>query len=146
MRQYKRPESVLIVVYTVCAQVLLLQRQYPQHFWQSVTGSMHWDEPTPLLTAQRELKEETGLNADGLSDCQRFQQFIIQPPWRCHYPPNVTMNREHVFRLCLPHPVPITLNPQEHCAFTWLSRMEAAQRTVSWTNRDAILTYVPESE
>lgn len=144
MDQYKRPESVLVVVYTVCAQVLLLQRQHPRHFWQSVTGSMHWDELNPRLTAQRELKEETGLNADGLSDCQRFQQFLIQPPWQRRYPPDVRVNREHVFRLCLPHSLPITLNPQEHCAFIWLPRIEAAQRTASWTNRDAILMCVPE--
>ncbi len=144
MNQYKRPESVLVVVYTVCAQVLLLQRQHPQNFWQSVTGSMHWDESNPLLPAQRELKEETCLNADGLSDCQCFHEFLIQPPWRCRYAPDVTVNREHVFKLRLSHPVPITLNPQEHCAFVWLPQAEAAQRTASWTNRDAILTCVPE--
>ncbi len=144
MDQYKRPESVLVVVYTVCAQVLLLQRQHPQHFWQSVTGSMYWDETNPLLTAQRELQEETGLSAAGLNDCQCFHEFLIQPPWQCRYPPDVTVNREHVFRLCLPHPVAITLNPQEHSAFIWLSRAEAAQRTGSWTNRAAILTWVPE--
>ena len=40
--QYKRPESVLVLVYTMNKQVLLLRRRRFHHFWQSVSGSLEW--------------------------------------------------------------------------------------------------------
>ena len=57
---YKRPESVLVVVYTATGKVLLLRVQ-PPYFWQSVTGSLRWGEREPRAAAARELREETGL-------------------------------------------------------------------------------------
>ncbi|HXK57741.1 MAG TPA: dihydroneopterin triphosphate diphosphatase, partial [Gammaproteobacteria bacterium] len=36
--RYKRPESILLVVYTQTAEVLMLKRTRPAQFWQSVTG------------------------------------------------------------------------------------------------------------
>ena len=58
--QYKRPESVLVVIYTISGEVLLLERRQPAGFWQSVTGSLAWDE-APREAAIREVSEETGL-------------------------------------------------------------------------------------
>ena len=58
MAAYKRPESVLIVVYTAACEVLMLRRVEPSDFWQSVTGSLEWDE-SPMGAACRELVEET---------------------------------------------------------------------------------------
>ncbi|MGD8932832.1 MAG: NUDIX domain-containing protein, partial [Chromatiales bacterium] len=49
---YKRPESVLVVVYTAGGEVLLLRRTRPRDFWQSVTGSLHWGE-SPRQAARR---------------------------------------------------------------------------------------------
>ena len=60
---WKRPESVLVVVYTAADEVLVLLRRQPPDFWQSVTGSLRWDETHPLDAARRELREETGLDA-----------------------------------------------------------------------------------
>ncbi len=38
---YKRPESVLVVIYAKSSgRVLMLQRRYNSEFWQSVTGSL----------------------------------------------------------------------------------------------------------
>ena len=41
-RRYKRPESVLVVVYTRSNEILALRRKQPNYFWQSVAGSLEW--------------------------------------------------------------------------------------------------------
>ncbi|MGW8310783.1 MAG: NUDIX domain-containing protein, partial [Thiogranum sp.] len=46
-RSYKRPESVLVVIYTASGEVLMLERQQPAGYWQSVTGSLEWGEDAP---------------------------------------------------------------------------------------------------
>lgn len=146
MTIYKRPESVLIVVYTMVGDILLLNRVQPEGFWQSVTGSMHWEETEPLVTARRELQEETGLQGDYLDiiDCETTSQFPIMTKWGRRFAPSVTHNTEHVFRLQLPEQVPITLNPAEHSEYEWLSRSAALDKVSSYTNRDAILQFVPD--
>lgn len=138
--RYKRPESVLVVVYTLTDEVLVLRRCQPPDFWQSVTGSLHWEEADPLDTARRELFEETGLDA-GLDfiACGVLNRFPILPAWRQRYAPDATENLEHVFRVCLPKQQPIVLNPIEHSEYVWLPRTVAADRVTSYTNRDAIL-------
>ncbi|HHW76816.1 MAG TPA: dihydroneopterin triphosphate diphosphatase [Xanthomonadaceae bacterium] len=137
---YKRPESVLVVVYTAAGEVLVLRRCQPPDFWQSVTGSLRWEETNPLDAARRELCEETGLG-DGVEvvACGTINRFPILPPWRHRYAPNVTENIEHVFRILLPERRPIVLNPAEHLEYEWLPRAVAVARVTSWTNRDAIL-------
>ena len=55
------------------------------------------------------------------------------------YPPGTTHNIERVFGLLLPEPQPVTLAPAEHTGFEWLPWREAAEKCVSWSNRDAIL-------
>ena len=137
---WKRPESVLVVVYTVAGEVLVLRRRQPPDFWQSVTGSLRWDEPDPLDAARRELREETGLGDEAeIVACNVINRFPILPPWRHRYAPAVVENVEHVFRVCLPERWPVTLNPAEHGAYEWLPQKAAASRVASWTNRDAIL-------
>lgn len=143
-KPYKRPESVLVVIHTVAADVLLLRRVQPPDFWQSVTGSLRWDEHDPLVTARRELAEETGLSGEAIVDCRFNQRFPIKPEWRARYAPGVTENLEHVFRLMLPAPLQVTLNPHEHSEYLWLPRAAAAAKTASWTNREAILRFVSE--
>ena len=137
---YKRPESVLVVVYTAADEVLVLLRRQPPDFWQSVTGSLRWNETNPLDAAQRELWEETGLGDEvGVVDCGAINRFPILSAWRHRYAPNVAENVEHVFRVLLPERRPILLNPAEHGEYQWLPRAMAAAKVASWTNRDAIL-------
>lgn len=138
--RYKRPESVLVVVYTVEGDVLVLRRRQPADFWQSVTGSLHWQETDPLTTARRELREETGLgDAVTVEPCGIINRSPILPSWRHRYAADVTENIEHVFRVELPEQSTIVLNPDEHSEWLWLPRAAAACRVSSWTNREAIL-------
>ena len=131
-----------MLIYTDTGDVLLLERLNPTGFWQSVTGSLAWDE-TPLQTAEREVAEETGLNVSGrLIDCETVNRYPILPAWRPRYDPDVDHNTEHVFRITYSHRPDIQLNPDEHHTFRWLCRDEAARLASSKTNQDAILRYV----
>jgi len=136
-RKYKRPESVLVVVYTRAGQVLLLRRADGPDYWQSVTGSMHWDDEQPRAAA---LREETGITADpqALSDWHTSNRYSIFPEWRYKYAPGTNENTEHTFSLELPEAVAVTLTAAEHTDYRWLPFAAAAQRAFSWTNRDAI--------
>ncbi len=140
---YKRPESVLVVVYARDASVLLLRRRHPVSFWQSVTGSLEWGE-APVQAAHREISEETGLSSYELVDCYESHTFEIFPMWRHLYATGVTQNLEHVFRLCLAKPVDVELDETEHDTFLWLGKNEALRQVSSYTNRDAILLWVPD--
>jgi len=136
---YKRPESVLVVVYSRGGKVLLLRRADHPEFWQSVTGSMKWEESLPRRAAERELKEETGLDPEaGLQGLDLTFRYEILAQWRYRYAPEVTENLEHVFALELPVEVDVTLNPAEHTDYTWLNVKEALTKATSWSNRDAI--------
>lgn len=120
----------------------MLKRTDHPDFWQSVTGSLAWDE-SPPQTARRELEEETGLVREDLVDHQRTFEFEILERWRHRFAPGVTHNLEHLFSLQISEAIDITLNPFEHSAFVWLPRDLAAKKAWSWTNRDAILQLVP---
>ncbi len=137
--RYQRPESVLVVVYTTEGDVLLLNRVRPAGFWQSVTGSLEWDE-LPMQAAVRELYEETGIQTDHLNDCHLQHSFPILPAWRDRFAADVTENTEHVFTLLLDAPHAVQLNPEEHSQYQWLPISEAAAKVFSWTNRDVILS------
>ena len=139
---YKRPESVLVVIYTKNAQVLMLERLYPRGFWQSVTGSLLEGE-LAIDAARRELEEETGLSG-ALISTGIENTFPIVAEWRARYAPDVFENHEFVFSLQLESADKVRLNPDEHVSQCWLPREQAAEKASSWTNRDAILALVPE--
>ena len=134
---FKRPESVLVVIHTPDAQVLLLERCHPPGWWQSVTGSLQEGE-TPADAAARELAEETGIDARGLRDLSLEARFPIHPEWRHRYEPGVTENLEHAFALGLPGRVRVRLAEGEHERCEWLPAAAAVERAASWTDRQAI--------
>ena len=137
---FKRPESVLVVVYTQAGQTLLLNRVPPRSFWQSVTGSLKWNQETSLQAAQRELQEETGIDAslDNIRNWNRSFKFTIFPEARHKYPAGVTENIEHVFSLRLPEVVRVEIQPAEHTEYCWVDLDEAVEMVWSWTNREAL--------
>jgi len=137
--KYKIPVSVLVLVHTPELKVLLLERADRPGFWQSVTGSQHEGESL-AETAVRELREETGLDAAcyGLTDWHKQNRFEIYRTWRSRYAPGVTHNLEHVFGLCVPQELPVTLEPREHLRYEWISWEAAAKKVFSWTNVEAI--------
>ncbi|KQN68011.1 dihydroneopterin triphosphate diphosphatase [Rahnella rivi] len=141
---YKRPESILCVIYARnTGRVLMLQRKDDPNFWQSVTGSLE-DGESPNQTTQREVMEEVGIDIAGenltLQDCHRCEDFEIFAHLRHRYAPGVTRNKEHWFCLALPdeREVPLT----EHHAYRWLDKPAAAALTVSPSNQQAIEEFV----
>ncbi len=141
-RDYKRPESVLVVIYTKAGNVLLMERRQPEGYWQSVTGSLEWDEQ-PHDAAIREVCEETGLDVSKLLvDCEKTVQFRILPAWRDRYAPEEEYNTEHLFLAELPEQVDIALNPDEHRQLHWFPARHAALKASSFTNQRAIEQFV----
>ncbi|MCL2895537.1 dihydroneopterin triphosphate diphosphatase [Brenneria tiliae] len=141
---YKRPVSVLVVIYARdTGRVLMLQRRDDPDFWQSVTGSLEDGEST-VCAAQREVKEEINIDisAEELSlfDCQRCIEFELFAHLRRRYAPGVTRNTEHWFCLALPEEREVVIT--EHLAYQWLDAPAAAQLTKSWSNRQAIEEFV----
>jgi dihydroneopterin triphosphate diphosphatase len=137
---FKVPVSTLVVIHTSALEVLLLERADRPGYWQSVTGSQDAGESL-RETAIREIREETGLDANAyrLTEWNLQNVFEIYEVWRHRYAPGVAHNTEHVFGLELPGIVPVRLEPREHLALAWLPWREAAERCFSWSNRRAIL-------
>jgi dATP pyrophosphohydrolase len=137
--EYRRPLSVLVVVYTTAGDVLLLRRSRPFDFWQSVTGSLQPCE-SHAEAAQRELREETGLQGCDLCFSGHERVFTIDPRWRHRYAPDVSENTEFEWRCALVGRRPIGLSGREHSEYCWLPFEQAIDRVWSWTNRDALTT------
>jgi dATP pyrophosphohydrolase len=158
-KTYKIPESVLVVIYTDCLNVLLIERADKPGYWQSVTGAKDAQDEPLFETAMREVWEETGILIEGcpvqegqaenigrmvlprnnLQDWQLRNVYEIYPVWRHRYAPGVTHNTEHVFGLRVPKDTPITLSPREHLRYAWLPYREAVHQCFSSSNAEAIL-------
>jgi dihydroneopterin triphosphate diphosphatase len=137
LQAYRRPESVLIVIYTEGGEFLLLERRRPPGFWQSVTGSLEWGEQTDA-GARRELTEETGITQGVLVNLQWTQVYEILPAFGKVHAPGVTLNLEHAFSLRLRERAPVTLSESEHVQYRWVAAKEALTLASSSTNRAVI--------
>ncbi len=137
MQQFRRPESVLIVIYTEDGEFLLLERRRPPGYWQSVTGSLEWGELADAA-ARREVIEETGITQGVLVNLQWTQVYEIMPAFGKVYAPGITRNLEHAFSLRLPRRVPVILSDSEHAQFRWASALDALDSVSSSTNRNVI--------
>ncbi|MGG4607525.1 dihydroneopterin triphosphate diphosphatase [Providencia sp. Me31A] len=141
MKNYKRPESVLVIIVAKnSGRVLMLRRKDDPDFWQSVTGSLESTE-IPYETACREIKEETGFDIEKnqLQDLSHSIIFEIFPHFRHRYAPNVLHCKEHWFKLVLnEEQMPLLTEHSEYC---WLAPDEATKLTKSWSNSQAILEF-----
>ena len=159
-RRFKIPESVLVVIHTAAAEVLLLERADAPGLWQSVTGSKDSVGETLVETCRREVLEETGIAIDlgevappgppadrrsaathaiCLRDWQMENVYDIYPQWQHRYAPGVNRNTEHVFGLRVPRDISVRLAPREHLRFEWLDWRAAADKCFSPSNAEAIL-------
>ncbi len=141
MKNYKRPESVLVIIMAEdSGRVLMMQRKDDPDFWQSVTGSLELHEKA-YATAFREIKEETGFTPqkNQLQDLSRSVIFEIFPHFRHRYAPDVTHCKEHWFKMVLSKEQTPLLT--EHSDFRWMRPKEAADLTKSWSNSQAILEF-----
>lgn len=141
---YKIPQSVLVVVHTPALDVLLIRRaDSAEPFWQSVTGSKDAPHESYAAAAAREVREETGIDAQApgcvLRDWRLENVYTIYPQWQHRYAPGVWHNTERVFGLQVPARQAVALNPREHTAYAWLDWREAADRCTSPSNAEAIL-------
>lgn len=138
---FKIPESVLVVIHTADANVLLIERADHPGFWQSVTGSKDFLNESLIDTAIREVAEETGIQASAADfiDWSVANVYEIYPAWRHRYAPGVVRNTEHIFSLCVAGGAPVVLSPTEHTAFKWLPFRDAADACYSPSNAEAIL-------
>ena len=135
---YRIPISVLVVVHTDDAQVLLLRRAEPFDFWQSITGSLQIGEDH-ADAAKRELLEETGLTDEGeLQYSGVNRQFVIDSRWRDRFEPGTVENVEFEWHYRVATPVEITICDDEHSEYCWLPMADAAKKVWSWTNRAAL--------
>jgi dATP pyrophosphohydrolase len=146
MPEFKIPESVLVVIYSSEMEVLLIERDDKQGFWQSVTGSKDAIDEPLIETAIREVQEETGIQIgservplENLHNWQLSNVYEIYPVWRHRYAPGITHNTEHVFGLRIPRDHPITLAAREHVQYQWLPWKTAAEQCFSPSNAEAIL-------
>jgi dihydroneopterin triphosphate diphosphatase len=137
LQPFRRPESVLIVIYTAGGEFLLLERRKPPGFWQSVTGSLEWGEGADAA-ASRELEEETGITQGTLRNLHWSQEYEILPSFGKKYAPGITRNLEHAFALELPQRVPVTMSDYEHAQYLWLPAAAAIEMASSSTNRAVI--------
>ena len=135
-RHFKRPESVMVVVHTD-DEILLIKRADHDCFWQSVTGSLEWNEAKEQ-TATRELAEETGISNYPVRFTGIRRSYEILEQWQYKFPPGVIRNYENLFFCYLPERIEITLDPKEHTEHQWLSHDEAIEKAYSWTNKLAI--------
>jgi dATP pyrophosphohydrolase len=137
----KIPISVLIIVYTKNKNILLLNKKGKDSMWQSITGSLQINEK-PLDAAKRELFEETGIVSNDIIDCKKENIFEIYEIWRHKYEDGVTHNTEHIFKLELDDIIDIKLDSDEHDSFEWVTRVKAAEKVFSHTNRQAIFDLI----
>ncbi len=135
---FRRPESVLIVIYTAAGEFLLLERRRPAGFWQSVTGSLEWGEMADAA-ARREVLEETGITQGFLRNLQWTQVYEILPSFGKTYAPGIVTNLEHAFALKLLERVPVTLSATEHVRYQWSPGAAAVETVSSSTNRAVIM-------
>ena len=117
--------------------MLLLHRKPERgNFWQPITGSIESGE-IPIDTARREIREETGHEAEPQS-MDLNQSFMIESQYlAARYPPPILAS-EIGFVAQLDPSLPVRLDSDEHDDVGWFTFAEAYEK-IRWTDdREAL--------
>jgi lipoyl(octanoyl) transferase len=114
-------------------RVLLLHRKPERgHFWQPISGTIEPGED-PLVTARRELTEETGHHGEPLP-LDLAQSFMIESQYlQAKYTDRPIIAGEVGFQARIDAKLPIRLDAQEHDAYGWFTFAEAYAK-IRWTD------------
>ncbi|HEU4520967.1 MAG TPA: lipoyl(octanoyl) transferase LipB [Thermoanaerobaculia bacterium] len=127
---------VKIVIHDGDRVLLLHRRPERGDFWQPITGSMEHGE-SPIDTARREIREETGIDAEP-SPLDLTQSFMIESQFLSAIHPAPIIASEVGFRATIDSNRPIVLDPAEHDEYGWFTFGEAYEK-IRWTDdREAL--------
>lgn len=134
-----RPPTIRLVKIVVHdgQRVLLLHRRPERgNFWQPITGSIE-DGESPLDTARRELREESGHNVEPM-ELGLIQSFMIESQYlESRFTAPIVAN-EVGYSARVDSREPIVVDPAEHDTFAWFTFAEAYER-IRWTDdREAL--------
>lgn len=127
-----------ITAYVICGSDYLLIRRcfgsYLDGTWQMVTGKANENE-TAIQAALREIKEETGLTPLKFYNADTVESFHLHHSNRIILVP--------VF-VAFVEKKEVSLCPEEHDAFEWLSYEQAREKLV-WSEQKRVLAHVHEN-
>jgi diaminopimelate epimerase len=140
------PRQVLVYVHRSGPEFMLLER-IPEHggFWQGITGAPEWGESDDDA-ARRELREETGLDAEPTAVGFRYELRPGKPlggRWHELYGPGIETVPEEVYEVAAPSDWEPSLNRREHIAYRWCLLDEALE-LLHWEDNRAALRAVAE--
>jgi lipoyl(octanoyl) transferase len=134
-----RPESIKLVKVIVHdgTRVLLLHRRPERgNFWQPITGSIEEGE-SPRQTAERELREESGMHAP-IDDLGLTQSFMIESQYLAARHAAPIIASEVLFSTTVDSSQQVTIDRAEHDAWGWFTFAEAYER-IRWSDdREAL--------